>query len=198
MNTTEYSTRMLHVFLCHSSGDKKTVRDLYNRLRKDGIDPWLDEENLLPGQKWQQEIPKAVRASDVVLVCLSKGAINKTGYLQKEIKYALDVADEQPEGAIFLIPIKLEECDIPDRLKEWQWVNIFETAGYERLLRALTSRATTLGIVLNKNRDSYQYFIDGTPIDDQSPVIISLFQYASRNYALSVQDFQLLHTSRAW
>jgi len=115
----EENPHPLRVFLCHSSGDKPLVRDIFKRLQKDGFDPWLDEEKLLPGQKWRIEIPKAVHASDVVIVCLSHKAINKAGYIQKEIKYALDAADEQPEGTIFLVPLKLEECDVPERLCNW-------------------------------------------------------------------------------
>src|SRR4030042_105031 len=103
----------LRVFLCHSSGDKPAVRELHQRLCAEGIDAWLDEEKLLPGQDWQREIPKVVRASDVVIVCLSRGSITKAGYIQKEIKFALDVADEQPEGAIFLIPAKRDEWEVP-------------------------------------------------------------------------------------
>src|SRR5205085_10351365 len=124
MNKQGQTSRRLRVFLCHSSSDKQAVRDLYIRLRNEGMDPWLDEENLIPGQKWRQEISKSVRNSDVVIVCLSQGAVNKTGFVQKELKYALDVADEQPEDTIFLIPAKLEYCETPDRLSEWQWVNL--------------------------------------------------------------------------
>lgn len=141
-------TRPLRVFLCHSSNDKPAVRDLYSRLRSDHIDPWLDEQKLLPGQDWNLEITKAVHASDVVLVCLSCGSVNRAGYIQKEIRYALDVADEQPEGTIFIIPLKLEECEVPERLRRWQWVNYFEESGYRRLMNALQFRASTLGITL--------------------------------------------------
>jgi formylglycine-generating enzyme required for sulfatase activity len=140
------SSRSLRVFLCHSSADKPAVRELYQRLCADGVEAWLAEENLLPGQDWQLEIPKAVRESDAVIVCLSTGAINKAGYVQKEIKFALDVADAQPQGAIFLIPVRLEECDVPERLSRWQWVNLFSTMGYERLLKALRTRANSLGM----------------------------------------------------
>ena len=138
--------RSLRVFLCHSSNDKPAVRDLYRRLLRNDIDPWLDEEKLLPGQDWQREIPNAVRNCDVVIVCLSHGSISKKGYIQKEIKYALDVADEQPEGAIFIIPLKLEDCDTPERLCRWQWVNLFEEKGYQRLMLALRARAKMLDI----------------------------------------------------
>jgi len=57
-----------------------------------------------------------VRAVDVVLVCLSRSSVDRPGYAQKEIKPALDAADEQPESSIFPIPVKLEECPMPDRL----------------------------------------------------------------------------------
>lgn len=146
MSETAEAPHRLRIFLCHSSGDKQTVRDLYKRLRADGFDPWLDEENLLPGQDWSQVIPESVSAADVVLVCLSRGAVNKKGYVQKEIKYALDVADEQPENTIYLIPLKLEECDIPQRLRRWHWVSLFEATGYERLLSALRHRAESINV----------------------------------------------------
>jgi formylglycine-generating enzyme required for sulfatase activity len=148
-NAKRKPKRVLRVFLCHASGDKPAVRELHQRLCAQGIDAWLDEEKLLPGQDWQLEIPKAVRVSDVVIVCLSKKSINKAGFVQKEIKIALDVADEQPEGAIFLIPARLEECQVPDRLSRWQWVSLFEVKGYDRLMRALQSRADALGISIS-------------------------------------------------
>ena len=138
--------RQLKVFLCHASGDKRAVRDLCRRLRSDGIAPWLAEEDLLPGQDWRLEISKAVRSSDVIIICLSSRAVTKAGYFQKEIKYALDVADKQPEGAIFLIPLRLEECEVPERLRRWQWVDLFGETGYERSLHALRARAESLGL----------------------------------------------------
>ena len=138
--------RKLSVFLCHSSNDKEMVRTIYYRLINDGIDPWLDEEKILPGQDWQQEINKAVKTTDVVIVCLSGNSISKRGFVQKEIKYALDIAEEQPDGTIFLIPLKLEECDVPERLQRWQWVNYFDVRGYNRLKLALEERADTLGV----------------------------------------------------
>jgi len=135
--------RLLRVFLCHSKIDKQAVRVLYRKLVADGIDPWFDEEDLLPGQEWEAVIKKAVQNSDVVLVCLSRASVERRGFAQKEIKFALDVADEQPEGTIYLIPLKLEECEIPDRLKKWHWVELFQPNGYQKLLSALRERLPT-------------------------------------------------------
>lgn len=141
--------RHLQVFLCHSSSDKPVVRDIYKRMRAAAayISPWLDEEDLLPGQRWELEIPKAVRGSDVVIVCLSQDSISRRGYVQKEIKYALDVADEHPEDAIFLIPVRLEDCEVPERLKHLHYVNLHDSRGFERLLRTLEVCAEKSGII---------------------------------------------------
>ena len=125
------------VFLCHSSGDKERVRQLYHQLTADGVRCWFDEEDLLPGQDWESEISKAIRRCRFVLACISNSSISKTGYVQKELRLALDVADEQPDGSIFLIPVRLEECEIPDRLKRLHAADLFKPEAYTRLRRAL-------------------------------------------------------------
>lgn len=129
------------VFLCHASEDKESVRDLSRRLRHSGIDPWLDEEQLLPGQDWEQAIRNAVRATRTVVVCLSRRSLSKEGFVQKEIKCALDVADEKPEGTIYIVPARLEPCEVPARLKQWHWVDLFDFRGFDRLLRTLELNA---------------------------------------------------------
>jgi hypothetical protein len=140
------SRRKLRVFLCHSSGDKPQVRLIYEFLTTLGADPWLDEEKLLPGQNWELEIKKAVRTSDAIIVCLSSNSTTKVGFIQKELRQALDVADEQPDDAVFLIPARLEDCKIPEKLSGRQWVNLFEERGNELLARALHARATQLSV----------------------------------------------------
>jgi hypothetical protein len=131
------STGPGHVFLCHSSGDKERVRDLYWRLKHDNVACWFDEEDLLPGDDWDREINRAIRRSKYVLVCVSRASVTKAGYVQKELKKALDVADEQPEGVAYIIPVRLEECEIPERLTRWHWVDLFKDGAYERLIRRL-------------------------------------------------------------
>lgn len=50
---------------------------------------------------------------------------------------ALDEAERQPEGTIFLIPARIETCDVPDRLTRWQWVDLDTLEAFNRLCRAL-------------------------------------------------------------
>lgn len=148
----EIPKRPLRVFLCHASADKPDVRVLYKRLISDGVDAWIDEEKLLPGQAWREVIPKEVRNSDIVIVCLSKHSVGKEGFVQKEIKEALDIADEKPEGTIFIIPARLDDCNVPNRLSSYQWVNLFEQNGYKKLLQALKTRGQQVGRPLIKKQ----------------------------------------------
>jgi hypothetical protein len=149
------ATRPLRVFLCHSSGDKPIVRELYQQLDAEGwIDAWLDVEKLYPGQDWTLEIEKAVEAADIILVCISNNSVTKEGYVQRELRMVLDLADYKPEGTLFIIPIRLEECDPPRRLRPWQYADYFpqndRERAYRRLLVSLRNRAKSLGILMEK------------------------------------------------
>lgn len=141
--------RKLRVFLCHAAEDKRTVRKLHTRLRNEGFNPWFDKEKLLPGQEWEQEILTAVKSTDVIIICLSQASLNKEGYVQKEIRYALELADEKPQGTIFLIPLRLERCEIPRALRRWHSADVFEEEEEEwnRLLSSLRLRAGSLGLL---------------------------------------------------
>jgi len=144
------TNRPLRVFLCHSSQDKPAVRELYQKLRAESwIQSWLDEEELYPGQDWNLEIEKAVEAADAIIVCLSKGSITKEGYVQRELRIVLDYADNKPEGTLYLMPVRLEECEPPRRLRAWQYADYFDgnrERALQRLLVSLKRRAESLGL----------------------------------------------------
>lgn len=148
--------RKLRVFLCHASQDKPVVRDLYQRILAEGwIDPWLDEEKLLPGQDWDLEIEKAVEAADVVIVCLSNRSVTKEGYIQRELRFAIDIALQKPEGTIFIIPLKLEDCEPPRKLRTWQYVEYFPSDKREKSFRlvmtSMQERSRALNLFFTAN-----------------------------------------------
>ena len=130
-------SRQLGVFLLYARGDQDAVHHLYNRLVKDGAKAWLDVEKLLPGQDWEYEIHKAIHHSDLVIVCLSRGFSKQGGYRHEELRIALEKANSVPDGEIFIIPARLEICDLPEPLRRWQRVDLFEADGYKKLSSTL-------------------------------------------------------------
>ncbi len=138
------SKHLLKVFLCHATQDKPVVRKLYqNLVAEEWIDTWLDEKKLLPGQDWRLNIEEAVETSDIVIVCLSSNSVNKEGFVKKELRYAREISLEKPDGSIFLIPLRLDECEVPRGLRFFQWADYFgkkEKETYKDLLKSLKLR----------------------------------------------------------
>jgi hypothetical protein len=138
--------RQLRVFISYASPDLDRVLRLYRKLsREPGLDLWFDKRSLLPGVEWLSAIVKAIRSSDVVLICLSSRSLHRIGFAQKEIKWAIETADNQPEGTVSILPIKLEPCDLRSRrLMRWQYAELFRKGGYEQVVGALLKKAQTL------------------------------------------------------
>lgn len=134
-------SKQLRIFLLHARSDEEAVRRLYRRLTNDGADVWLDRERLLPGQDWAYEIDKAIHGSDIVIACLSRQFNRQGGFRHEELKIALERANAKGEGEIFLIPARLEPCELPEVLSRWQRVDLFEADGYKKLLTALQRAA---------------------------------------------------------
>jgi len=112
--------------------------ELYRRLEAAGYHPWMDKYDLLPGQDWETEIKKIIGdLYNLVVICLSKTATTKRGVVQKEIKWALDTLDKIPEGEIFIIPARLEKCQVPNSLSRLHRVDLFEPDGFEYLKKSL-------------------------------------------------------------
>lgn len=134
------------IFISYAREDQGRVEPIYRSLKQAGYKPWLDREELLPGQDWELEITQAIRQSKFFLACLSRQSLGKTGFVQKELKRALDVLDEQPEGQIYLLPVRLEPCDLPIRFAKLQWCDAFEGEGLEKLLAAIAEGLKQRGL----------------------------------------------------
>jgi hypothetical protein len=134
----------MKVFLSYAREDKDRVLELYQRLIQEGFDAWLDKEKLLPGQDWDLEINRAIKNSDAIILCLTKRSVQKRGYVQREMKKAIDLAQEQPEGEIYVIPVRLDDCKVPDSISNWQYVDLFATDGFQRLKKSLKQKESRL------------------------------------------------------
>jgi GTPase SAR1 family protein len=98
----------------------------------------MDKMDLLPGQQWRQEIPRALQTSDFILLFFSLNSTTKRGYVQVEFKLALDTLQEMPEGRIHTIPVRLDKSvDIPSEFGHLHWCNLYDEDGFDKLAQAL-------------------------------------------------------------
>ena len=140
------------IFLCYAHSDRDVVHNLYISMKDDGINAWLDSENLQPGQDWQHEIHRAILKSDAILVCLSREFNKQNGFRYEELRVALKKSKSLPDDEIFIIPVRLEKCDMPESLRHLHRVDLFEAAGYKKLIRTLKGLTKSLSLNLETER----------------------------------------------
>jgi len=128
---------MAQIFLCYAQEDEEQAEGLYQRLSDAGFKPWMAQKDLVGGERWKSRISQAIQRSDLFLACLSANSIDKRGWVQREIKDALDIWQEMLDSDIYLIPVRLEDCEVPESLREFHWVDLFEEDGWTRLVKAI-------------------------------------------------------------
>lgn len=130
------------MFISYAREDRETALRLRESLLSLGADVWLDVTELLPGQDWQTAITVTLRKSSHVVVLVSEASVNKTGYVQKEVRAALDRLTEFPPDAVFVIPVRLDKSQPKhDALTRLHWVDLFPNYGY-----AVQQIAKSLGL----------------------------------------------------
>jgi hypothetical protein len=126
------------IFLSYATEDREIVRRIYTALEASGHAPWMDENNLCGGMVWENEIKDRIVHSDVFIACLSHTALQKKhGFVQDEFEYAVNCLEYGKRGQVFLIPLLLDKCKIPDRMKHLHWVDYGKPDGLGRLLDSI-------------------------------------------------------------
>lgn len=139
------------VFISYASEDYGTACNIYDFLSMHDYLPWLDKKKLLPGEKWDYRIKKELRESDFIILLLSSISVAKRGYVQKEFKKSVEYSEEKLYSDIFIIPIKIDDCDVPDELSSFQWAKFGSTNLEESILKSLNTQRNKLVSSLPSN-----------------------------------------------
>jgi hypothetical protein len=128
------------IFISYAREDSPAAIRLFKSLEKHGYAPWLDRRKLLPGQDWPRRIDDAIASSDFFIPCFSTKSVRKRGTFQAEIRFALDCARRMPLDEVFLIPVRIDDCSVPERIRqETQFVDLFPDwqAGFARVVEII-------------------------------------------------------------
>lgn len=129
--------RTPQVFISYAREDFEPAQEVYRFLKKLGVHPFMDKFDLVGGQDWERVLLRQVRTSDFFIFCASPRSVSKRGVLQKEVKEALGAWEGKLEDDIFFIPVRLEPCDIPESIRKFQWIDLFESDGRQRIERSI-------------------------------------------------------------
>lgn len=126
----------MRVFLIYAREDVDAARKLEQVLRESGFNPWLDVDQIMPGQVWQKAVLRALEESAVALFLISKHT-EKKGFVQKELEVALQVLQEREKDISPVIPVRLDNTQVPEQLSHVHWVSLSEEGGIEKLVAGL-------------------------------------------------------------
>ncbi|MBX2989729.1 MAG: toll/interleukin-1 receptor domain-containing protein [Bacteroidetes bacterium] len=126
------------IFICHASEDKETAMRIWQRLHEAGMNPWIDKEGIRGGDQWDQLLEKQIKGVDYFLVVQSNALAAKgkqKSYVNKEIKLALEERLEFPDQITFILPVKIEQCELREEFSTWQCTDLTDFSNIESLLK---------------------------------------------------------------
>ncbi len=117
--TTEKHRR---AFLSYSRINKEFATKLAKGLRSAGYPIWFDLMDIPTGSRWDDEVENALRDCSIFMIILTPASIASEN-VKDEIGYAIDHGKR-------ILPVLLEDCDVPLRLRRFQYVD-FTSKSFE-------------------------------------------------------------------
>jgi TIR domain len=106
-----------HAFISYVREDSHEVDRLQRTLEAAGVSVWRDTADLWPGEDWRMKIRRAITDDALAFIaCFSSRSVaRQRSYQNEELSLAIDqLRLRRPEDP-WLIPVRFDDCDIPDR-----------------------------------------------------------------------------------
>jgi len=125
------------IFLSYAREDIDMAKRIYQDLKRYGLDVWIDYEKILPGQHWKIITEKSIRQSKYFLLLLSSNSVTKRGFIQKEMKIAYEILEQCSEEDIYLIPVRVNDCEPSLKISDIHYINVFPETEYQNGLKKI-------------------------------------------------------------
>jgi len=132
------------VFVSHASEDKERfVNSFAEKLIANGVDAWVDKWEMLPGDSLVDKIfEEGIKNAQAMIIVLSNYSVNKK-WVREELNAGMV---KKISGNTKLIPVVIDECEVPEALKSTVWETIKDIGSYEEEFQRIL--ASIFGISL--------------------------------------------------
>jgi len=154
-------------FLSHASEDKaRFVIPFATALMARGVEVWLDKWEIRPGDSLVKKIfDEGLDSADAVIIVISAASITKP-WVREELDASMVAKINK---GLRIIPVVLEDADVPVPLRHLLWVNVPNAADFasavERIASVLHGMTTKppLGVPPT-------YVTSTSPVPDRTPM----------------------------
>ena len=122
-------------FVCHAGEDNEFATYLGKRLREGGVDAFVDDWEILPGDKLIDKIfREGIPQASAFIIVLSKKSVDKP-WVKEELDAALVMRIEKRMKRI--IPVRIDDVEVPVALKATAWLDMSLSADFESEFKKL-------------------------------------------------------------
>lgn len=126
---------MEKVFISYSRHDSQLVDRITNDLNHNGVETWIDTENINPGESWQKAIEQGLKKVSSLVFVISKNSL-KSSWMLHELSSFLGANNKK------VFPVIIEDIDtsqLPPFISNIQWIDFRQNydSGLKKLLRGL-------------------------------------------------------------
>jgi two-component system, OmpR family, alkaline phosphatase synthesis response regulator PhoP len=125
------------LFLSYAHADAQQVEKLYQVLTRQGYKPWMDKHDIAGGEVWRHAIDVAIDQSELFVPILSNNSVDRRGMIIVEIKKALEKWRGMKPSDIYVIPVRLDDCPIPELIQDIQVIDWIAGKGKAKLFKAI-------------------------------------------------------------
>ncbi|MCH9682422.1 MAG: toll/interleukin-1 receptor domain-containing protein, partial [Deltaproteobacteria bacterium] len=128
--------RRYDVFLSYNSADRTAVEDIASRLSDEGIEPFLDRWELIPGESWVRGLEDGLCHSGCVAVFIGPNGYSAWREQEKDLAL-IQAADDQGKRVIPVLLPGTRQTSVGGFLKLRMWVDLAEPDGFEQLVAGI-------------------------------------------------------------
>lgn len=125
------------IFIIYSGPDLSQAKKISEALKTLGFATWLDDEQILPGMRWQAAIERALEDCSSALILISSNLDLNDERVAREISVAMSSMKSKDELFSPVIPLTLDESPIPDFLKDVCGAKVDSQEDIQDLARSL-------------------------------------------------------------
>lgn len=135
------------VFISYAKEDFSIAKKIAAKLEEAGCAVWFDKKSLIPGQDWRKEIEREIPKSHFLILLCSNNGLRRREFYHAEQRLALETQAQIPEDQLYLIPVRLDGCEMPSEISRHHYLDWYNNEQNEQQLL----KAIALGMVKMRN-----------------------------------------------